>query len=325
MTDYALQYAPSDGASLRTAIATEADARLHAALADAHRPELDTYLDMDSAARRDLCMTPLFRFWWMRLTSLRNRADDAATARWYDELGALMAATPVTTFADGAIEVDATHPWLADLLARMSASAPEQHYEPRQLEPLAGPNAALTRRCDRAMALIRSAWPALHTEICAHVRTLVPFSGDAFGWTNAMFLGAIFVNGARDHSDAFMVERIVHEASHTRLYTMMLAAPMHRTDHAVRVSSPVRRDLRPVSGVFHAAFVYARLIELMARAADAAPALRHRGADMVPVFDETTRRLRSIADLTDTGRAILDQMCAAVAAADLAPTTRIPS
>jgi HEXXH motif-containing protein len=212
------------------------------------------------------------------------------------------------------IEFDATDPWACGLFERMNGETPEPFYEQRQLAPVAPLTADVIDKFAEAIRLIGDGWPELRAEIEAHTDLIVPFTGHALGWTNVLYQGAIFVQGGGKTDVCFAVERIAHEASHSRLYVMMGLGPLHNNAHTELVSSPFRRDPRPITGLYHAIFVYTRVLELMHRLARLRPDLRFaaRKAELHPKFDDAVATLKERGRLTAFGSDLLAQMEARV-------------
>jgi HEXXH motif-containing protein len=160
-----------------------------------------------------------------------------------------------------------------------------------------------------AMRVIEEAWPELMAEIADHVRLAVPFGSKLIvGWAYMLFQGAIFIK-AVPGDVFFTVERIVHEASHLRLY-LMTVVPLHYNSPTDLLPSPFRADPRPVSGLYHAAFVYGRLIDFFRRAAHSTgnEAYAQRAAELISRFDEAVTTLFRRAKLSEVGSRLLEEL-----------------
>jgi HEXXH motif-containing protein len=158
---------------------------------------------------------------------------------------------------------------------------------------------------NEVMALIRRSWPELAAEIEEDVRIVCPFSSRAlYGWADIYLLGAVFVR--EDTTDvSFVLERLVHQAAHVRLF-LISHGPLHNHSHSHLVTSPIREDPRPVNGVFHAAFVYSRLISLFTRIGE--PAYMQRRSELLPRFAAAIDTLTNTCRLTPRGKSLVQSM-----------------
>ena len=83
---------------------------------------------------------------------------------------------------------------------------------------------------------------------------------DAFGGASSFSAwGAIFLcsDNERDQFDLFST--LVHETAHLILFAEAADEPLVLNDPQKKYKSPLRSDLRPMDGIFHAAFVSARM------------------------------------------------------------------
>ena len=97
-----------------------------------------------------------------------------------------------------------------------------------------------------------------------------------------------------------MAEAVVHETQHGRLNTLMWMDPVLRNGRSAWTASPVRPDLRPLSGVLLAAHAFTPVAALHARLADAGHPLARS-----PVF---ARRRQEVLDSNARGLAVLEEM-----------------
>jgi HEXXH motif-containing protein len=218
------------------------------------------------------------------------------------------------------IELDATDPWTVRLLDDMNAQPAEHPYPKRDLRPSHPLPDGLTKTVADALALVGAAWPELRAEIDAHVRLIVPFDSELMvGWTYVPMLGALFIRSAPEDV-FFTTEHIVHEASHTRLYAMTME-PLHHNAPTDLLISQIRKDPRPVTGVYHAAFVYGRMAEFMVRAGNLTGDSRwaNRASEIAPRFEATLSTLFEQAKLSANGRALLEEQAAVVRSLHLSP------
>lgn len=69
-----------------------------------------------------------------------------------------------------------------------------------------------------------------------------------------------FINALSQQSWMFYVESLVHEAAHMHLFAINLNDQLVKNHNSERFSAPLRKDQRPMSGIYHANFVIARII-----------------------------------------------------------------
>lgn len=213
-----------------------------------------------------------------------------------------------TQIAGTTIAISAEDPWIAAHFAELNAQPAEEPYPQRDLAADLAPSASVLGHFDRALDLVETVWPALADEIRKDISCVVPFrSALMLGWADLRFRGAVFINSGIDNP-IFVTERLVHEAAHVRLFNTDRVA-LHTDPPTRRLPSPFRNDPRPVSGLIHASFVYARLIDLFRRLDGTGHAGFGERADaMVPKFKDTVETLHGGASLTLPGRSLLDEL-----------------
>ncbi len=118
----------------------------------------------------------------------------------------------------------------------------------------------------KALDLIRQADAHLAGELeglLIHVVGAAPSKGPEarpFGSASSFMLwGAIFVNLERYPTALDLVYALVHETAHLLLFAHSIAGPLVTNPVEERYLSPLRKDPRPMDGVYHATFVAARL------------------------------------------------------------------
>jgi len=246
--------------------------------------------------------------------------------------GRTWASPPVEhpVLAGTGIELDATDPYVVESIDRANAASDSPDYRRRDIVPA---DASEHRELfDQAARLIGRAWPGCLAELNAHVRLIVPITSEAIaGWTSVTQLGAIYIRPGginaggvsagepvTDDPVMFTAEAMVHEGGHTRLNVLSTSRPLFldRAQHQ-QLRSPLRKDMRPAGGVYHAAFVLARMTVFLCRAAEVT-GQRH----YLVRAGETHHDLRQAADdlfaqvaLSPAGLHLLEE---AVAAADAA-------
>lgn len=110
------------------------------------------------------------------------------------------------------------------------------------------------------------------------------------GASSFMLWGAIFLNADKFQNDVDLLGGLVHEAAHQLLFALSCDEPFITNPLDERFVSPLRSDLRPMDGVFHATFVCARMHYIYWR-------LKRTGRDLISRsefggLDERLRRHR---------------------------------
>jgi len=88
-----------------------------------------------------------------------------------------------------------------------------------------------------------------------HPQATVRFDGGS----SYMLWGALFVNAEQRRSSVAMLELLAHETAHLLLYAAASQEPLTTNPEDERYSSPLREDLRPMDGIYHATWVSARM------------------------------------------------------------------
>lgn len=143
-----------------------------------------------------------------------------------------------------------------------------------------------------------------------YVSSLKFFSGRVLeGVTSPLFFGNIYLRLAYPHENAtlFYLEHLIHELSHLHLFAMMGLDPLILNPEEELFTSPIRSDKRPMSGIFHAAFVLARI----ARAFGKLP----QTEEVVAIYNKTKCSLEDAlntisakASLTPAGRSVFESL-----------------
>lgn len=169
-----------------------------------------------------------------------------------------------------------------------------------------------------AITRLRRCLPELGGEMETLVREIVLVEGgvdtryDFAGGSCYMLWGALFLNaGAHEHELA-MMEALVHESAHCLLFGFTIDEPLTETPDNQRFDSPLRRDPRPMDGVYHATFVLARMHWALSSLLDSG-LLSEDECRWVQAAVETNCRhfqagyatVARHAKLTDTGRCLM--------------------
>jgi HEXXH motif-containing protein len=136
------------------------------------------------------------------------------------------------------------------------------------------------RRVEAALGLIGRADAQLAAELrglIVQILGAVPPAQDSLrrlgGASSFMLWGAIFLNVVEYRTVLDLFEAIVHEGAHQLLFGQSRDEPLVTNPIEERFESPLRRDPRPMVGVFHSTFVSARIHYAYRRLVEANPAL----------------------------------------------------
>ncbi len=153
----------------------------------------------------------------------------------------------------------------------------------------------------------------LRKEFETYVSKIKLFSGRVMeGVTSPRFFGNVYLRLAHPEEDPFLFyfEHLIHEASHLHLYAMMGEDPLVLNEESERFPSPLRADLRPMSGLFHAEFVLARIVrglrKLCATSVNEGAALQLKHSEKL--FRDGYETVDRYAKLTESGLAIFHSM-----------------
>jgi hypothetical protein len=107
--------------------------------------------------------------------------------------------------------------------------------------------------------------PEIHAEFCELVTDVMTFHSPTMNAaTSLCALGIIRVSQLRNGQNwTRYLENLVHEAAHHHLNYLWFIDPIVLNENAGTFSSPLRREKRPLSGIFHAMFVLARTIRVI--------------------------------------------------------------
>ena len=134
------------------------------------------------------------------------------------------------------------------------------------------------------------------------------------GVTSLTLWGAVTLNTKAYRAPLQILDGLVHEAAHTLLFGYAAEERLVRNPNSERFASPLRSDLRPMDGIFHATFVCARLYLLYRRLLERRPASLHgfdsaatekKMAGLASRFDDGARLIADKASLTPLGENIL--------------------
>lgn len=161
-------------------------------------------------------------------------------------------------------------------------------------------------------------------EIQEQVKIIKLFRGKGtMGFTDVRILGAMLIRLPRDNVNPmlYFLEHVIHETSHIHLNCLMATDPIILNLPEERFLSPLRLDPRPMVGVFHAAYVSARIARTFMK-------LFHATEDrellhpLAETLDETIRGIMEIeknAKLTVHGSELVSSIKRFLKSAQLIP------
>lgn len=179
--------------------------------------------------------------------------------------------------------------------------------------------AGFAARFERGMALMHRALPELAGEVDAIVHEVVPIGSDPSreaqidGGSHFQLWGALFLNADFHQTDVSMLEVIAHESAHSLLFGLCTEEMLVQNDDEELYPSPLRPDLRPMDGIYHATFVSARMHWAMSRLLESGAAGGSFSAGIVAARDADRRNFESGESvvcrhgrLTRLGRELMD-------------------
>ena len=128
------------------------------------------------------------------------------------------------------------------------------------------------RRFDDAFALLDAGFPEMAAEIRELLREIVVAAGPedpkALTFDGAscyMLWGAILLNARGQKTVLDTAQALAHESGHNLLFGFSASGPLVENADDELFSSPLRKDPRPMDGVFHASYVVARMHQTLSR------------------------------------------------------------
>ena len=167
--------------------------------------------------------------------------------------------------------------WVASLSSRPARD--EDRYQrlllPDEIpavEPRPEDFAASSRRIDEAMELLDRGFPEMAAEIRELLFEVVIAAGPTEagamtfdGSSSYMLWGAIMLNATGQSSVLETAQALAHESGHNLLFGHCVNGSLVENDDSEEFAHPLRQDPRPMDGVFHAAYVIARMHQTVER------------------------------------------------------------
>jgi hypothetical protein len=179
---------------------------------------------------------------------------------------------------------------------------------------------ASRKKIQEAMTLLDHEDPQLASELRLLLREIILCGNGSStksvlfdGASNFMLWGAVLINADRSRDKVAMLQVLAHESAHNLLFGLCPDQPLVKNDARERYASPLRKDLRPLEGIYHATFVCARMHRALRHlpssprlSAREKAALQKTRAGHAEAFSCGMKTLDEHADLTEPGRAILE-------------------
>ena len=179
---------------------------------------------------------------------------------------------------------------------------------------------AYRQRLDAAFALLDSGFPQMAAEVRELLREIVVAAGPedpkALTFDGAscyMMWGAVLLNARGQKNVLDTAQALAHESGHNLLFGFSSSGPLVDNPDDELFSSPLRKDPRPMDGVFHATYVVARMHQTLVRLLEAgvldqeqAEAARKDLAIHRRNFEAGDAVVREGARLTDVGREAIE-------------------
>lgn len=111
-----------------------------------------------------------------------------------------------------------------------------------------------------ALNILKETWPEIHEEIKYSVKKIVFFDDPkVIGFVDFCSHGEIYLRRDTIENQIRLAEEILHESSHVRLNAILATDPLFENGDEAIYNSPLRRERRPMFGLFHQLFVLTRL------------------------------------------------------------------
>ncbi len=124
---------------------------------------------------------------------------------------------------------------------------------------------AFTALLKEGLGLMKAALPDLYCDVTSIVREVLLArapKGDKMefdGASHYQFWGLLLLNPKHHKTPLAVVEVLAHEASHSLLFGLTQNEPLVLNPDDELFESPLRLDPRPMDGIYHAAYVSARM------------------------------------------------------------------
>lgn len=131
---------------------------------------------------------------------------------------------------------------------------------------------AYRKQVDAAFALLDAGFPEMAAEIRSLLREIVVAAGPEDpqaitfdGASSYMMWGAVLLNARGQKTVLDTAQALAHESGHNLLFGFSASGPLVENADDELFCSPLRKDPRPMDGVFHATYVVARMYQTLDR------------------------------------------------------------
>ncbi len=173
---------------------------------------------------------------------------------------------------------------------------------------------------DSVLATLQRVVPSTYRDVTEFISELRIFEGSSLrGASSPSYFGAVLIREPNPDTVTWLwfADHLTHEAAHHRLYIACGDDPLVATERTV--TSPVRSDPRPLSGVMHALWVEARLVTTFRALAGVCESLPVRPDELEASLAEFEHTLAAciatiephVQSLTPVGRRLLEH-CSSV-------------
>lgn len=126
-----------------------------------------------------------------------------------------------------------------------------------------------------ALGRMKSDVPELFSELSETIDEIILAEGGKTvndytfdGASSLIYWGAIALNASLPKTELRLIEALSHEAAHNTLFGLSPYDHFVFNEDSERYASPLREDLRPLDGIYHATFVLARMHYAISRVAE---------------------------------------------------------
>lgn len=118
-----------------------------------------------------------------------------------------------------------------------------------------------------ALQIIKESDEDFYTEFNQYVSKIKLHRGEVIvGATSPDYFGGMYISTPylekKFTPEIYYCEHIVHETSHLHLHAIMALDKLILNDNSELYKAPIRKDLRPLYGIYHATFVLSRMVRI---------------------------------------------------------------
>lgn len=195
-----------------------------------------------------------------------------------------------------------------DMLARLSSFSIKFH------DPLEPEVLRMTGYIEHGLKIIATVDPEQFDEINNHIKNYILIKSDKMRAGSTFdALGFMYIAVFPPEKDVFdAADYIVHETAHHYIYALSTLDPLVLNDMNSLYASPLRKDPRPMLGIFHAIFVIAKLIAFLKKLITQShlhsidlSRIRDRLTVYEKQFTEGMKVIERAGELTDMGKIVM--------------------